>query len=517
MQKKVPLSEKEKKEWYIKDVLIDSIPGISLHRVYDSILVNHNNEEGKEIIIAILDSEIDIDHEELKNNIWKNIDEIPGNGIDDDNNGYIDDVYGWNFLGNSKGDNNNFTSYEYTRYLKKYNSNFKGKKYEEIEPKDSILFRNYLRAIDKYESQLKYAKEDLEYGNMLSSSMKNVKKEIAKFISYTDYTIKDLDSLKNIFPNNKELQEAIIIRSNFIKYSFTQNYIDNYKLNAEERINKLLNLKFDDRKITGDDSEDINDINYGNSFVNKNINLFTHGTEVAGTILNLKNKNVKIMPVCVSPMGDEHDKDIALGIRYAVDNGAKVINMSFGKEFSLHTEWVFDAFKYAEKHNVLIVSSCGNSKYNLTNYNDYYPNDNINNGKEVCDNFILVGGITNNLSKKILYRHSNYGSIDVDVFAPADDIYTTTPNNGYKLDSGTSLASAITSGVAGLIYSYYPNLTASQVKHILMNSGLEYTFEVATPTKEDKKKTTPFNKLSKSGKVLNAYNAFIMADSISRK
>lgn len=514
-QKKSTLSEEDKKNWFFKDIIIDSVPGVSLKRAYDSIL-NNRIEEGEEVIIAILDSEVDINHKELKNSIWINKNEIPNNGVDDDDNGYIDDNNGWNFLGNKKGENTNFTNYSYTRVLKKYNSLFKGKKKGNITQKDSLLFLNYKKAEVKYYSRLKYAKEDIEYANMLLSSMDTVKKTLHPYFIDKSYGLKDLDSLKKLFQKNKELQEAILIRSNFMKYGFSQDYMNNYKLKAEERINKLLNLNYKDREITGDNSNNLKDTHYGNNIVNKNVNLFTHGTEVSGSVLSVKNKNIKIMPVCISPFGDEHDKDIYLAIKYAVDNGAKVINMSFGKEFSLYPEWVFRAFKYAEKHNVLIVSSCGNSNYNLNNKNNYYPNDNLNNGKEISDNFILVGGTSRKLNKKLLYKNTNYGNIDVDVFAPAQYIYTTLPDNKYKFDSGTSLASAITSGVAGLIYSYYPNLTASQVKHILMDSGLEYTFNVSTPTKKDKNKTTPFNQLSKSGKILNAYNALIMADSISR-
>jgi cell wall-associated protease len=191
--------------------------------------------------------------------------------------------------------------------------------------------------------------------------------------------------------------------------------------------------------------------------------------------------------------------------------------MSFGKEFSLHKEWVFDAIKYAEKNNVLIISSAGNFGYNLNSNNDYYPNDNIDNGAEISANFVLVGATSYSINSALKTESSNYGKNDVDLFAPGDKIFTTLPNNKYSNNlGGTSLASAITSGVAALIFSYYPNLTASQVKHILMDTGLEYTLEVNTLTEEDKNKTTPFNQLSKSGKVLNAYNAFIMADSISR-
>ena len=512
-QKKSPLSEEEEKNWYLKDIITDSLPGISLTQIYDSLLIN---KKGKEVIIAVLDSEIDIEHKDIKKHIWKNEDEIPNNGIDDDKNGYIDDIYGWNFLGNKKGENASFTSYAYTRILKKYDSLFKDKKNQDIKSKDSLLFFTYLRAKEKYKSRVEYAKEDIQYADMLLESMANVKKILSQYFPYKKYIVKDLDSLKKIFPNNEELQDAVLIRSNFINYGFSQEYMNLYKLKAEERINKLLNVEFNERIIIGDDPEDITDTSYGNNNINGNISLFTHGTEVSSTITSLNDDNIKIMTLAISPFGDEHDKDIALAIRYAIDNGAKVINMSFCKEFSLHRKWVNDAFKYAKKNNVIIIAAAGNEAQNLNSVSIRFPNDILNNGEEVSDNFISVGSISNSLNKKILSYFSNYSNNYVDLFAPGNDIYTALPNNKHNFNGGTSLASAITSGVAALLYAYYPNLTASQVKHILMDSGLEYDIEVSTPTKDDKNKMTPFNQLSKSGKVLNAYNAFIMADSISR-
>jgi cell wall-associated protease len=501
-------SKKPIKNWQLKDVFLDSVPGISLNRTYDSLL---KNKKGKEIIVAVLDSEIDIECGDLRKYVWKNKREISNNNLDDDKNGYIDDIHGWNFLGNQKGENTNFTSYSYTRILIKYDSLFKGKQKKDINPKDSISFAVYIRALSKYKDMLVYAKEDIDYINMVSNSKSEAEKELSKYFSNKDYLIKDLDSLKEYYPKAKVLQEMILRKSNFIKYGYSDNYIKNYHLKAKERIDKLLNLNFNERKTRGDNPEDLTDINYGNNIVNANINLFTHGTEVSSTIASFKNENIKIMSLVISPFGDEHDKDIALAIRYAVDNGAKVINMSFGKEFSLKRNWINEAFKYAEKNEVLIVAAAGNSSENLNLKKTKFPNDMLSNGKEITDNFLSVGSISNALDKNILSYFTDYGNNYVDLFAPGDDIYTTLPNNNHNFNGGTSLASAITSGAAALLFSYYPNLKASQVKHILMDSGLEYTFDVNTPTKKDQNKTTPFNQLSKSGKVLNVYNAFISA------
>ena len=500
------------KNWHFKDIELDTIPGISLKRAYDSLL---HNKKGKEVIIAVLDSEIDINHKDFQNYIWKNQDEIPNNGIDDDKNGYIDDIHGWNFLGNKKGENNKFVNFEYTRILKKLSSLFENKK---IVIKDSLSYKLYLNAKKKYDKRLKSDIADKKYYDKLHEYYFNAKKELSKFFKEKPFTIEALDSLKKTKPKGVE-EIHFLILMDCIDKGIDDDYVIKEKYIAQEILDKLLNLDYNDRLIQGDNPEDITDTKYGNNILNNNVKLLDHGTKMAGIIRNIGLKNeIKIMPLAISAYGDEHDKDIALAIRYAVNNGAKVINMSFGKEFSLHKEWVFDAIKYAAQNDVIIISSAGNFSYDLDVNNNYYPNDNINNEKEISDNFMLVGATSYSLTEKFKRKSSNYGTIDVDIFAPGYKIFTTYPNNEYTNNSGgTSSASAVVSGIAGLIRSYYPNLTASQVKQILMDSGLEYKIEVKTPTKEDKNKMTPFNQLSKSGKVVNAYNVLLMAEEVSKK
>lgn len=507
------------KNWHLKDIEIDTIPGISLERAYDSIL---KNKSGKEVIVAIIDTEIDISHEDIKNTIWINTDEIPENGIDDDKNGYIDDINGWNFLGNLKGDNIIYASLECVRIIQKFQEEFKGKNIEDISSEKKQDFEIYAKAKQHYTKRLSLKKEDQKYGDFLFYGYPEAKAALKKIYPTESYTSKQLDSLyKIVKKNDKKLAKHIFFISDFLKYNLSEEWIKKYKKKADLSIEKTYNFNYVERKGIDEKPEDIAYKNYGSHYLNKNIDEFFHGTLIAGLIARNRTNtigtdgiinNIKIMPIPISSYGNEHDKDIALAIRYAVDNGAKVINMSFGKEFSLRRDWVFDAFKYAEEYNVLIVSSAGNSSYNLNDFNNYYPNDNTDNQTDVSDNFLLVGSISNKIDESLLSYYSNYGSIDVDIFAPGENIYTTLPNNKYKFDSGTSLASAITSRVAALIYSHYPNLSASQVKHILMDSGVEYTFNVKVDDK-----LLPFNTLSKSGKVVNAYNALIMADSISRK
>ncbi|WP_417784906.1 S8 family serine peptidase [Tenacibaculum sp.] len=517
LSKKSPLEKGELKNWDFKDIELDTLSGISLNRAYDSLLTN---KKGKKVVVAVIDMVVDVNHKGIKNFLWWNKNETTNNNIDDDKNGYIDDINGWNFLSNNHGGNNEFVNYEYTRLIRKFKPYFEGKDSTGLPIKDSLNYIVYQRAKKKYNQRQKYAKEEVDYINMVIKGKTQAEDELRKYFKDKEYTIKDLDSVKKLYPDNKVLQKMANRKSNFIKWDYTDEYVADYKLKTEERLKKLLNLNHNDRSIQGDNPEDLKDIKYGSPLFSKvNTKLLDHGTKMAGIIVNVGQKEeIKIMPLAISAYGDEHDKDIALAIRYAVDNGANVVNMSFAKEFSLHPEWVLEAIKYAEQKNVLIVSGAANDGENIDGKeNAWFPNDHgYFDYTEVSDNFLKVGSSGIYLDEKLKSSFSNYGKGEVDLFAPGEYIYTTTPNNEFDFIQGTSASTAITSGVAALIYSYYPSLTASQIKHILMDSGLEYTFEVSTPTKEDKNKTTPFNQLSKSGKVLNAYNALIMADSISR-
>ena len=262
---------------------------------------------------------------------------------------------------------------------------------------------------------------------------------------------------------------------------------------------------------------------YGNGNVKPVKKSESHGTHVAGIIAAERNNglgvngvtnNVEIMPVRTIPNGDEYDKDVALAIRYAVDNGAKVINGSFGKYYSPHSDWVRDAIAYAGKHDVLFVNAAGNDGVDLDT-KACYPNDQVNNGPEVSDTFITVGALEPKYGPEMVASFSNYGKINVDVFAPGSKIYSTTPENEYDTKSGTSMAAPAVAGVAALIRSYYPTLTAAQVKSILIDSGLAVKTKVIVGGDTDNVK--PFEDISKSGKIVNAYNALIMASHMAVK
>ena len=499
------------KNWEFKDVLLDSVVGISLHRAYDSIL---NKKDSKSVVVALIDMTVEVNHLGLKNSIWVNSKEKV-NGIDDDKNGYVDDIRGWNYIGNNKGQNNEFVNYEYTRILKKYLPNFNDSIIVHKSLTDSLEYDIYIKALKKYNKRLEYAKSEVDYINMVSKSKSDAEKLISNYIK-TNLTIEILDSLKRVHPKDVKLQKAIKRKSNFIKYGYSDEFVKDYKLKAKERVNKLLNLDYNDRIIQEDNSDLINNIGYGSYMFNTNTTLLDHGTKMAGIIKKVGFKNeIQIMPLTISSYGDEHDKDIALAIRYAVDNGAKVINMSFAKEFSTNLNWVLEAIKYADKKNVLIVSAASNDGINLDKLkNRKFPNDHsLKNNIEVSNNFLTVGSSNYKFGKSLKSSFSNYGNNEVDVFAPGQQIYTTFPKNKFDMSyGGTSSATALTSGVAALLFSYYPKLSASEIKDILMNSGLEFSIKVKTPIKTDNMLETPFNQLSKSGKIINAYNAIVSAE-----
>jgi subtilisin family serine protease len=273
----------------------------------------------------------------------------------------------------------------------------------------------------------------------------------------------------------------------------------------------------------GDDPYDLNDRNYGNGNPQSSGMDESHGTHVAGIIAAERNNgkgangvanNVEIMSVRAVPNGDEYDKDIALGIRYAVDNGAKIINGSFGKGFSPNADWVYEAIKYAASKDVLFVHAAGNNGANLDDpSNPNFPNDQINNGPEMADNVITVGALDSKYGSTLLADYSNYGKINVDIFAPGTDIYSTYPMNTYEYSPGTSMAAPGVAGVAALIRSQYPKLSASQVKKIIMKSGLPIKAKVVLGGKSDK--TATLDDISTSGRIANAYNALIMAEGVS--
>ncbi|PAM95754.1 hypothetical protein B4N84_06575 [Flavobacterium sp. IR1] len=526
----------ELQTWYQKDYTLDSIPGISLDKWYR---LNKNKPKTKNIIVAVIDTQIDIKHEDLQGQLWINSNEIPNNGIDDDHNGYVDDVNGWSFMGTKSGGYVVWSNYEYVRILRNWGPLFKDKTEAQINAQNIYKYKEYQRALKKFEEKNKYYKNWFKSLNHTAAIYPVVKDTLKHFYPKEDYTYQQLDSMYKKYKindktykqrrdtNDKDLGALISYMMISIEDQETLENIIELQTQLDSIVNKNLNVNYNERLLIGDNST-VLEKGYGNNNVSNNKAghrpFQDHCTKMAGVIAaNRENyigikgiaQNVKIMPLNISPSGDEHDKDIAMAIRYAVDNGAKIINISSWKEFSMHKEWVFEAIKYAEEHNVLIVHISGNDGVDI-DVNPIYPNDHdFESFKEVSSNFITVGSTTYKLDNTFVSDFSNYGKQNVDLFAPGEEIYSTGACNSYKSDSGTSMAAPMVSGTAALICSYYPNLTAAEVKQIIMNSGTAYDLEVIVPGTKDKK--VPFSELSKSGKVLNVYNAMQLAEKVSKE
>lgn len=500
--KKAELTENELKRWSHLDLVNDTIPGMSVDRAYKLL----EGRKSKKVIVGVIDSGIDIEHPDLQGVIWTNPKEIAGNGKDDDNNGYIDDIHGWNFLGDANHEN-----MEFVRILKKGDDGS----------------ATYKRAKAEYDKAYQEAMAERQQSDFILKADKAIQQKLGK----KDYTADDLRNLTTNDPMINGVKAQFIAMLSEGSKKDLDKKLEGYKNYIDSKLNYHLNLKYDGRKIVGDNPEDLNSRGYGNNnVIGPDKDGAKHGTHVAGIIAQVRknnlggdgvaSNNVEIMAIRAVPDGDEYDKDVALAIRYAVDNGAKVINGSFGKYFSTQSDWVYDAIKYAAEKDVLIVCAAGNEGYDLNADNkvrERYPNDNRVSMNEIADNFLTVGALDHEYGKGLVAGFSNYGKSDVDVFSPGVKIYATTPDNGYEYLQGTSMASPNAAGVAALIRSYYPELKASEVKQIMMQSGLALNIDVEVGDSQETRFVRPFGEISKTGRIVNAYNAIIMADRMSRK
>jgi cell wall-associated protease len=501
------------KVWSAADLATDTIPGMSVDKAYAELIPNL---KGTNVIVAVIDSGIDIEHEDLKNVIWINRGEIPNNGIDDDKNGFIDDVHGWNFLGDIVGEN-----LEFTRIVRRYDAKFNGKDITEINEADLETFGLYQKAKAEQLKNYEETKVNRDRYTQMLAQVTDANNQISKKLGKEDYTAEELAAISD--PSDDE-QKNIAVLTQMLSYGGSipefmvrlNGGVDYY----DGRMKNHFNMDTDFRGVLDDDPYDITDISYGNNDVDGPNPLkedALHGTHVAGIIAAQRGngigmdgvaQNVEIMVIRAVPDGDEYDKDVALAIRYAVDNGAKVINTSFGKGYSQNPEWVWDAIKYAGKKDVLIVNAAGNDGVDL-DVTTSYPNDQNGTGAEMSDNFITIGALNYKYGEEMVATFSNYGATSVDLFSPGVKIWSTTPLDTYEYLQGTSMASPNVAGVAAMIRSYYPKLSAKQVKQVLMDSGLRTSTPVVVGG--DESNIQPFDAISKSGNTANLYNALIMA------
>ena len=492
--KEQELTKTQKENWGHLDLVNDTIPGMSVDKAYAEII---KSKPGKKIIVAVIDSGIDITHEDLDGKLWTNPKEIAGNGIDDDKNGYIDDIHGWNFLGTSYDE-----QLEYVRIVATGDENFP--RYAEAKAK-----------LDKERDAVAPTKTRYE---QIYGALKEADAAFTKHFGKADYTN---DEVKNLITTDEALTKHKAVAAQMNSYGLANVQDAKNTLKGEiEKLASSFNTSLNPEhkfRSTGDDENNFNDKpGYGDANVMPVKKSEAHGTHVAGIILAERNNgkgangvvaNAELMSIRVVPNGDEYDKDVAKGIRYAVDNGAQVINGSFGKSFSMHSDWVRDAITYASDNNVIFVHAAGNDGKNV-DLGPNFPDDNTG-GAEISNTYIRVGALGEKYGSEMVAGFSNYGKRNVDVFAPGAQVYSTTPENEYKAFSGTSMAAPSTAGVAALVWSHYPKLTAAQVKMVILSSGLPIKTKVVVGG--DAENVQLLSDISKSGKIVNAYNALIMA------
>ncbi len=508
--------------WFNLDAKTDKVNGVSTERAYKEIL---KDKKSTTVIVGVIDSGVDYEHEDLKNVMWANPGEIAGNGVDDDKNGYIDDIHGWNFIGGKDGKNVNKDNLEITRLMRKMKPKYDGKAESDFTNKQEkeewkfyqTLNADYTKMKETYEGTYNRLKTLSENFTSLDAKVKEEQKvEKVTAVELEKFNATDKADIQNKAFGLKILKNADGMSLEDLVANF-KGGLDHY----QSYVDYGLNIDFDPRNIVGDDYNNSSERYYGNNDCNGPDSF--HGTHVAGIIAASRNNgvgmdgvatDVRIMAIRCVPDGDERDKDVANSIRYAVDNGAKIINMSFGKKYSWDKKVVDDAVKYAESKGVLLIHAAGNDGVNIDEV-AHYPSKKFE-GKGEAPNFMDVGALSWQPDDKIVAPFSNYGKKTVDIFSPGVDIYSTTPKNEYKDASGTSMASPVAAGVAAVLKSYYPDLTPAQIKKILVKSSVkDYKGKkVVKPGTKDE--LVKFEKLSKHAGIVNLYEAVKMAEKYSK-
>ena len=524
------LYAQKNQNWHWKDFAQDTLHGISLHKAYQKISTLHT--KATPIVVAVLDGGIDTNHISLQKVLWHNLAEIPNNNIDDDHNGYVDDYYGWNFLGGRDGQNIDKAAAEKSRIYHQYKNKYENKNIDTLTL--SVVEKKQYLMWKRTAAEIETSPEDaanLQYIKMATNALKKIAISILKEMGDSSFTVTQLENYEPLGRNTLDSKNAYLRTVRILGIEREMSYLDVIKdlneyiegkeiaANAKEQAPSAIR-----ESIIKDNYFDFADSHYGNKDVTgPNAR---HGTHVAGLVASIPDSNwqinnlyppIQIMSVRVVPDGDEYDKDIALGIRYAVDNGAKIINMSFGKSYSPEQIWVDSAIRYAASKDVLIIHSAGNEFYDL-DQKEVFPTPYSSSLHNKVDNVITVAASSDPIiGSSLLTDFTNYGAKFVDVLAPGDKIYSTVPSgNKYAFISGTSMSAPIVSHIAAMIRSYFPQLTAVEVKTILLNS-------VWKPNNANEKNAIPNRDLSKSlleicntGGIVNASNALDMAIEVAK-
>lgn len=525
------------KGWHLLDKDQDGFYGISVNKAYE--FARQKKLKSKTVIVAVIDSGVDTLHEDLKGILWVNPKEIPGNGIDDDHNGYVDDIHGWNFIGGKDGKNVNDDSQEEARVYYTFKEKFDVAKLDtaSLSADDKDNYRMWVKARRTVMGDGTDAGIDLMTLHRALEACIKSDSILRLALGKSEYTGNDLDTFQTRTTESRSAKAVFLylFKANKIMDMSNKAFLTDFTEQVDQEEKKEAakqNAPKDYRHdIVKDNESDINDRYYGNNDVMAGEPM--HGTHVSGIIAAQRNNgkgmdgiddNVRIMMIRAVPNGDEHDKDIALAIRYAVDNGARVINMSFGKNLSPEKTWVDSAVKYAESKGVLLIHAAGNDNADVDTA-DNFPNPNFRHSTYTASNWITVGASSDPLAEPGFQSYtasfSNYGKKEVDVFAPGTRIYSTIPgdstrpNGKYENLQGTSMAAPVVTGVAALLLEFYPNLTPQQVKYCLEKSAVAPPVKVKKPGTEDE--LVNLSDISKTGGIVNAYEALKLASTLNTK
>jgi len=499
-QTRKKLTSEAKKEWHNLSFKEAKVYGTGSNQVYLEIL--SKTPPKKKIVVAVIDSGVDTDHEDLSESIWTNEDEIPGNGKDDDQNGYVDDVHGWNFLVDSSGQDVIYDNMEATRVLR-LSKQLKDaqKQYPEWLTEDVLT-----NAVNIYNE----SSQEMSGLGQFNLVYKKIDSTARAAIGKKEYTYEDV---KNLSAENEDVRKAKRMFAVFRTLGIEKSDLKEMGTQADKYASYWLNFDFDPKAGMPQTGSNYGNNHYGGEHSE-------HGTHVAGIIAAARNNgkgaqgvaygSAEIMVLRAVPDGDERDLDVANAIKYAADNGANIINMSFGKGISPDKGMVYDALEYAASKNVLIIHAAGNDSEDIDEANNYPNDDGLTETSQ--NSFLCIGALSPSKEKKLTASFSNYGNENVDLFAPGEDIYSTLPGNKYGFRSGTSMAAPVASGAAALVWSLHPELTASQLRQLLIQTATDISSKkVLIPGSKEK---VAFENLCNSGSVINAYSTLTQLENL---
>ena len=508
-------------QWHHLDPTADHTMGISTARAY-ALLRQRPAPTAAPLIVAVIDGGIDTAHVDLKSVLWHNPREIAGNGRDDDHNGYADDVYGWNFMGGADGRNVFHNQKEETRLYARLRPLYESKTLADVPAAKQTEFKLYEQAKKKYLTRRAEAEAKLQRdAKLLAGDEANLTALKKAF----GVTVLDSGLL-----HHPPTADTALVHKAAPYYHDLRNQLPNtdsllahyqrYHRGLQDQLDYAYNLAYDPQPLVGDHPADLVERYYGNNNLTARFTYHgtEHGTHCAGIIAADRTNRlgvlgvadrVRILSVRCIPDGDERDKDVANAIRYAVDNGAKIISMSFGKYLSPEKAVVDDAMRYANQHGVLLVHAAGNDHLNIDS-TQQYPNGRYLNGQQI-PNLLTVGASARTNDEHLPAPFSNYGRQSVDVFAPGLDIMSTFPDNQYNSLSGTSMAAPVVAGMAAVLKTYFPQLTPADLKRIILASAKPCHTQVLQP---GTKQVVDFTTLSRVGGVVNLYEAVRLASSL---